>query len=79
MIPTLMAAVMIFPLVIILVLGLALIKANQIGSLSETLLATRIAKDKGLSLVVSHRSKSPNEVMEADIAGYARIAQSTPT
>ncbi len=46
----------------------ALIKANQIGSLSETLLATRVAKQKGLALVVSHRSKSPNEVMEADIA-----------
>ncbi len=46
----------------------ALIKANQIGSLSETLLATRTAKQKGLALVVSHRSKSPNEVMEADIA-----------
>lgn len=46
----------------------ALIKANQIGTLSETLLATRIAKQKNLALVVSHRSKSPNEVMEADIA-----------
>lgn len=46
----------------------ALIKANQIGSLSETLLATRIAKQMGLALVVSHRSKSPNEVMEADIS-----------
>ena len=46
----------------------ALIKANQIGSLSETLLATRMAKQKGLALVVSHRSKSPNEVMEADIS-----------
>ncbi|MGI9102690.1 MAG: hypothetical protein ACR2IF_09635 [Terriglobales bacterium] len=46
----------------------ALIKANQIGTMSETLLATRMAKDKGLALVVSHRSKSPNEVMEADIA-----------
>lgn len=46
----------------------ALIKANQIGTLSETLLATRIAKEKGLALVVSHRSKSPNEVMEADIS-----------
>jgi enolase len=46
----------------------ALIKANQIGSMSETLLATRMAKDLNLSLVVSHRSKSPNEVMEADIA-----------
>ncbi|MGB9106632.1 MAG: hypothetical protein WCC59_17905 [Terriglobales bacterium] len=46
----------------------ALIKANQIGTLSETLLATRTAKDMNLALVVSHRSKSPNEVMEADIA-----------
>ena len=46
----------------------ALIKANQIGTLSETLLATRMAKQMGLALVVSHRSKSPNEVMEADIS-----------
>ncbi len=46
----------------------ALIKANQIGTLSETLLATRMAKKMGLALVVSHRSKSPNEVMEADIS-----------
>jgi enolase len=46
----------------------ALIKANQIGTLSETLLATRTAKDLGLALVVSHRSKSPNEVMEADLS-----------
>ena len=45
-----------------------LVKANQIGSMSETLLATRTAKELGLALVVSHRSKSPNEVMEADIA-----------
>lgn len=45
-----------------------LVKANQIGTLSETLLATRVAKEKGLSIVVSHRSKSPNEVMEADIS-----------
>jgi enolase len=48
----------------------ALIKANQIGTLSETLLATRAAKERGVALVVSHRSKSPNEVMEADI-GFA--------
>ncbi len=45
-----------------------LVKANQIGTLCETLLATRVAKERGLSLVVSHRSKSPNEVMEADIS-----------
>jgi len=45
-----------------------LIKANQIGTLSETLLAIKAAKDRNLGIVVSHRSKSPNEVMEADIA-----------
>jgi enolase len=49
-------------------LNTALIKPNQIGTLSETLLATRTAKELGLALVVSHRSKSPNEVMEADIS-----------
>lgn len=46
----------------------ALIKANQIGTLSETLLATHAAKSRGAELVVSHRSKSPNDPMEADIA-----------
>jgi len=46
----------------------ALIKANQIGSLCETLLATHAAKSGGAALVVSHRSKSPNDTMEADIA-----------
>jgi enolase len=46
----------------------ALIKANQIGTLTETLLAIRVCKDRKLAVVVSHRSKSPNEVMEADIA-----------
>lgn len=46
----------------------ALIKANQIGSLCETLLATHAAKSNGAFCVVSHRSKSPNDTMEADIA-----------
>ena len=36
--------------------------------LTETLLAIRVAKEHKLAIVVSHRSKSPNEVMEADIA-----------
>jgi enolase len=45
-----------------------LIKANQIGTLYETLLAMLIALGKGLDLVVSHRSKSPNDDMEAHIA-----------
>jgi phosphohistidine swiveling domain-containing protein len=46
----------------------ALIKANQIGSLYETLLAMLVALGKGQDLVVSHRSKSPNDDMEAQIA-----------
>ncbi len=46
----------------------ALIKANQIGTLSETILAVLVALGKGLDIVVSHRSKSPNDDMEAQIA-----------
>jgi len=45
-----------------------LVKANQIGSLYETLLAVLVTLGKGLELVVSHRSKSPNDDMEAHIA-----------
>jgi enolase len=47
-----------------------LVKANQIGSLCETLMATAAGKSRGAALVVSHRSKSPNDTMEADI-GFA--------
>jgi len=46
----------------------ALIKANQIGTLHETILAMLVAIAKGLTLVISHRSKSPNDDMEAHIA-----------
>ncbi|RKX69106.1 hypothetical protein DRP53_09205 [candidate division WOR-3 bacterium] len=46
----------------------ALIKANQIGTLSETILALLITIGKNLEVVVSHRSKSPNDDMEAQIA-----------
>jgi enolase len=45
-----------------------LVKANQIGTLYETLLAILVALGKGLEVVVSHRSKSPNDDMEAHIA-----------
>jgi len=45
-----------------------LIKANQIGTLSECLIAMMVAMGKGSELVVSHRSKSPNDDMEAQIA-----------
>jgi enolase len=46
----------------------ALIKANQIGTLSETMIAVLVALGKGLDVVISHRSKSPNDDMEAQIA-----------
>jgi len=46
----------------------ALIKANQIGTLYETILAVLVALGKNLELVVSHRSKSPNDDMEAQVA-----------
>ena len=45
-----------------------LVKANQIGTLYETLLAVLVTLGKGLNLIVSHRSKSPNDDMEAHIA-----------
>jgi enolase len=46
----------------------ALIKANQIGTLSETVLAMLTALSYGAELVVSHRSKSPNDPFEAEIS-----------
>ena len=45
-----------------------LIKANQIGTLSETVLAMLTSLAYGAELVVSHRSKSPNDPFEADLA-----------
>jgi enolase len=45
-----------------------LVKANQIGSLYETLLAVLVTLGKDLDVIVSHRSKSPNDDMEAHIA-----------
>ncbi len=45
-----------------------LCKANQIGTLSETLIAILVALGKNLDILVSHRSKSPNDDMEAQIA-----------
>ena len=45
-----------------------LIKANQIGTLSETVLAMLSSLAYGADLVVSHRSKSPNDPFEAELA-----------
>ncbi len=45
----------------------SLIKANQIGTLTETVLAMLTSLAYGAELVVSHRSKSPNDPFEAEI------------
>ena len=46
----------------------SLIKANQIGTVTETVLAMLTSLAYGCDLVVSHRSKSPNDPFEAEIA-----------
>lgn len=45
-----------------------LIKANQIGTMSETILAMLTSLAYNAELVISHRSKSPNDPFEAEIA-----------
>jgi enolase len=49
-------------------LNAALIKLNQIGTVTEGVLAMLTAIGKGLQTVVSHRSKSPMEDFEAQVA-----------
>ena len=45
-----------------------LIKVNQIGTLSETLDAIRMARDAGYTAVVSHRSGETEDTTIADLA-----------
>ncbi|MGL9733600.1 MAG: phosphopyruvate hydratase [Symbiopectobacterium sp.] len=45
-----------------------LIKFNQIGSLSETLAAIKMAKDAGYTAIVSHRSGETEDATIADLA-----------
>jgi len=45
-----------------------LIKPNQIGTLSETLEAIRIAKDNGYKTIISHRSGDTEDSFIADLA-----------
>ncbi|NVK87023.1 MAG: phosphopyruvate hydratase [Gammaproteobacteria bacterium] len=45
-----------------------LIKVNQIGSLSETLAAIKMAQDAGYTAVVSHRSGETEDATIADLA-----------
>lgn len=46
----------------------ALIKPNQIGTLSETLDAVRVAREANYSCVISHRSGETEDAVIADIA-----------
>jgi enolase len=45
-----------------------LIKFNQIGSLTETLAAIKMAKDSGFTAVISHRSGETEDATIADLA-----------
>jgi enolase 1/2/3 len=52
-----------------------LIKLNQIGTLTETLAAIRMAKDAGYASVISHRSGETEDNYIADIAVATNIGQ----
>ncbi|TVM07532.1 phosphopyruvate hydratase [Vreelandella aquamarina] len=52
-----------------------LIKFNQIGSLSETLDAIRMAQDAGFTAVISHRSGETEDTTIADLAVGTRAGQ----
>ena len=45
-----------------------LIKPNQIGSLTETMLAIRTAKEHGYRTIMSHRSGETEDTFIADLA-----------
>ena len=52
-----------------------LVKVNQIGTLSETLDAVRIAQDAGYTAVMSHRSGETEDATIADLAVGTRCGQ----
>ena len=52
-----------------------LIKVNQIGTLSETLTAVKIAHDAGYTTVMSHRSGETEDNTIADLSVAARCGQ----
>jgi enolase len=53
----------------------ALIKLNQIGTVSETLEAIRVARSGGYGVVVSHRSGETEDAFLADFAVATRAGQ----
>ncbi len=52
-----------------------LIKVNQIGTLTETLAAIRMAREAGYSAVMSHRSGETEDVTIADLAVATGVGQ----
>ncbi|MNI46289.1 Enolase [compost metagenome] len=52
-----------------------LIKYNQIGSLSETFDAIRMAQESGYTAVISHRSGETEDTTIADLAVATRAGQ----
>ena len=59
-----------------------LIKVNQIGTLSETLEAIKMARDAGYTAIVSHRSGETEDTTIADIAvavGAGQIKTGAPS
>ena len=59
-----------------------LVKVNQIGTLSETLEAMRIAREAGYTAVMSHRSGETEDVTIADLAvatGCGQIKTGAPS
>jgi enolase len=59
-----------------------LIKVNQIGTLTETLAAVRMAREAGYTAVMSHRSGETEDVTIADLAvatGCGQIKTGAPS
>jgi enolase len=59
-----------------------LIKVNQIGTLTETLAAVRMARENGYTAVMSHRSGETEDVTIADLAvatGCGQIKTGAPS
>jgi enolase len=59
-----------------------LIKVNQIGTLTETLAAVRMAREAGYSAVISHRSGETEDVTISDLAvatGCGQIKTGAPS
>jgi enolase len=59
-----------------------LIKVNQIGTLTETMAAIRMAREAGYTAVMSHRSGETEDVTIADLAvatGCGQIKTGAPS